>query len=91
MIGDAAGEERVGRTFTRHLGDDLSVGKKLERAMGDGALDFDGFCWMGGRNNQPKFGRNYGMYFWEKARRAMTIGEAAAAFCGPSNYWTKIN
>jgi hypothetical protein len=59
--------------------------------MGDGALDFDGFCWMGGRNNQPKVGRNYGIYFWETARRAMTIGEAAAALFGPSNYWTKIN
>ncbi len=73
------------------LGGDWSVEKKnLERAMGDGALDFDGFCWMGGRNNQPKVGQNYGIYFWETARRVMTIGEAAAALFGPSNYWTKI-
>ena len=56
LIGDAAGEERVGRTFTRHFGRRFERRKKLERAMGDGALDFDGFCWMGGRNNQPKFG-----------------------------------
>jgi uncharacterized membrane protein YfbV (UPF0208 family) len=58
--------------------------------MGDGALDFDGFCWMGRRNNQPN-SADYGIYFWETARRAMTIGEAAAALFGPSNYWTKIN
>ena len=70
---------------------DLSVKKNLERAMGDGALDFDGFCWMGGRNNQTKVGQNYVIYYWETARRVMTIGEAAAALFGPSNYWTKIN
>jgi hypothetical protein len=31
----------------------------------NGALDFDGFCWMGGRNNQPKMGRNDGISFGE--------------------------
>ena len=46
----------------------------------NGALDFDGFCWMGGRNNQPKVGQKYGIYFWVTARRAMTIGEAADIF-----------
>jgi len=46
---------------------------------------------MGGRNNQPKVGRNDGNYFREMTRRAMMIGEAAAASCGPSNYWTNIN
>jgi hypothetical protein len=39
------------------LGGELSVGK-IENRESDGALDFDGFCWMGGRNNQPKVGRN---------------------------------
>jgi len=46
--------------------------------------------WRGGRNNQRKVGRNDGIYFWETARRAMTIGEAVAASFGPSNYWAKI-
>jgi hypothetical protein len=41
--------------------------------------------------DQPKVGRNDRIYFWETARGAMTIGEAAAASFGPSNYWTKIN
>ena len=31
--------------------------KKNKNREGDGASDFDGFCWMGGRNNQPKSGR----------------------------------
>ena len=39
------------------LGGELSVGK-IENRESDGALDFDGFCWMGGRNNQPKVGQN---------------------------------
>ena len=72
------------------LGGKLSVGK-IENRESDGALDFDGFCWMGGRNNQPKVGQNDGKYFREMTRRAMIIGEAAAASCGPSNYWTNIN
>jgi hypothetical protein len=67
------------------LGGDLSIEKKRESG---GALDFDGFCWLGGCNNQPKVGRNDGIYFWDAA---MTIGEAAVASFGPSNYWTKIN
>jgi hypothetical protein len=46
---------------------------------------------MGGRNNQKQVGRNDGIYFWETARRAMTIGEAAAELFGPSNYLTKID
>jgi hypothetical protein len=70
------------------LGGDLSVEKKKRERRG---LGFHGFCWMGGRNNQPKVVRNDGIYFWETARRAMTIGEAAVASFGPSNYWTKIN
>ena len=27
----------------------------------DGTLSFDGFCWMGGRNNQPKVGLSDGI------------------------------
>jgi hypothetical protein len=46
---------------------------------------------MGGRNNQPKVGQNDGIYFGAMARRAMTIGESAAASFGPTNFWTKIN
>jgi hypothetical protein len=38
------------------LGDKLSGGKNKNRER-DQALDFDGFFWMGGRNNQPKSGR----------------------------------
>ena len=70
------------------LGGELRVGK-IENRESDGALDFDGFCWMGGRNNQPKVSQNDGTYFGETARRAMTIGESAVALFGPTNYWTK--
>ena len=38
------------------LGDKLSGGKNKNRERHQ-TLDFDGFCWMGGRNNQPKSGR----------------------------------
>ncbi len=41
--------------------------------------------------DQPKVGQNDRINFCETARRAMTIGEAAAALFGPSSYWTKIN
>jgi hypothetical protein len=67
------------------FGGKFSVRKNKNRES-DGVLDFNGFCWMGGRNNQPKVGRNDGKYFWEMARRAMMIGEVAAASFGPSNY-----
>ena len=63
----------------------FSVRKNKNRES-DEVLDFNGFCWMGGHNNQPKVGQNDGKYFWEMARRAMMIGEAAAASFGPSNY-----
>ena len=39
------------------LGSELSIGK-IETRESNGALDFNGFCWMGGSNNQPKVGRN---------------------------------
>jgi hypothetical protein len=38
------------------LGDKLSGGKNKNRER-DQTSDFDGFCWMGGRNNQPKSSR----------------------------------
>ena len=38
------------------LGDKLSGGKNKNRER-DQTSDSDGFCWMGGRNNQPKSGR----------------------------------
>ncbi len=44
------------------LGGTLSVGKNKNRES-DGALDFNGFCWMGGCSNQPKVGRNDWTYF----------------------------
>ena len=72
------------------LGSKLRVGK-IENRESNGALDFDGFCWMGERNNQPKVGQNNGIYFGETAHRAMMIGESAVASFGPTNYWTKIN
>ena len=52
---------------------------------GDGASDFDGSCWMGGRNNQPKSGRIVGIYLGETARRAMAIGEDAIKSFWPSD------
>ena len=38
------------------LGNKLSGGKNKNRER-DQTSDFDGFCWMGGCNNQPKSGR----------------------------------
>ena len=65
--------------------------RPIENREGRGTLAFDGRHLNNKFNNQPKVGRNDRIYFWETARRAMTIGEAAAASFGPSNYWTKIN
>ncbi len=36
--------------------------KKYLNRDGDGALDFDGFCWIGGHNNQPKIDRIVKLY-----------------------------
>ena len=84
------GGMRGGTRLLVILGGELRVGK-IENRESNGALDFDGFCWMGGRNNQPKVGRNDCIYFGEMTRRVTTIGESAVASFGPSNYWTKIN
>ncbi len=49
--------ERVGDCILLvGLGNKLSGGKNKNRER-DQASDFDGFCWMGGCNNQPKSGR----------------------------------
>ena len=58
---------------------------------GDGASDFDGSCWMGGRNNQPKSVRIVGIYLGETARRAMAIGEDAIKSFWPSDLGQKKN
>ena len=92
--GGGVGEEmRMGRNkWGGHLlivlGGELRVGK-IENRESKGALDFDDFCCMGGHTNQPKVGQNNGIYFWAMARRAMTIGESAAASFGPTIFWTK--
>ena len=56
------------------LGDEWSDEKNKNRE-GDGASDFDGSCWMGGCNNQPKSGPIVRIYLGETERRAMAIGE----------------
>jgi hypothetical protein len=72
------------------LGGELSVGK-IGKRESNGALDFDGFCWMGGRNNQPKVGRNDGMSFGEEVHRGMTIGEDAVASFVSTDFGAEIN
>ena len=49
--------------------------QKNKNREGDGASDFDGFCWMGGHNNQLKSSRHVGVNYGETACRAMTIWE----------------
>jgi hypothetical protein len=58
------GRMRGGRRLLIVLGGKLRVGKIGNRES-NGVLDYDGFCWMGGRNNQPKVGRNDGISFGE--------------------------
>ena len=41
--------------------------KKKKNREGDRASDFDGSCWMGGHNNQPKSGLSL-EYTWERLR-----------------------
>ena len=60
-----------------------------ENREGDGASDCDGSCCMARRNNQPKVGRIVGVYLWEAARRAETIGENAVTPFWPSYYGAK--
>jgi hypothetical protein len=52
--------ERVGADFYSSLWV-ANGAKKKKKREGDGALDFDGVCWMGGHNTQPKSSRNIGL------------------------------
>ena len=63
--------------------------RKIENRENDGALDFDGFCWMGGRNNQPKVGLNVRIWLGGRERREMTMGEDAVRSFRPSNEGAK--
>ncbi len=56
---------------------------------GDGASYFEGSCWLGGRNNQPKSGRIVRINLGETARRAMAIGEDAIKSFWPSDLGQK--
>ena len=51
--------------------------RKIKNRESDGTLSFDGFRWMGGRNNQPKVSQSDGIYLGEAARRVITMGEDA--------------
>ena len=60
-VGEAinTGGTRGGGLLFIALGGEWSEEKK--KREGDGALDFDGVCWMGGHNTQPKSSRNIGL------------------------------
>jgi hypothetical protein len=49
------------------------------------ALDFDGFCWMEGCNNQPKVSRNDGISFREDGV------QGNVALFVPPDFGAKIN
>ncbi len=92
-MGGGGEETRLGRNvWGGHLlvilGGKLRV-RKIENRESKRALDVDGFCWMGGRNNQPKVSQNNGIYFGEMVCMVMTTGESAVASFGPTHYWTK--
>ena len=84
------GGTRGGGRLLVVLGGELSI-RKIENRESNGALDFDGFCWMGGRNNQPKSAETMGYLLGRMARRAMTIGEDAVPSFVPSDFGSKIN
>ena len=52
-------------------------------------MSFDGFCWVGGRNNQPNVDRIIGIMLWEMARREIVIEEDAFATFRPLDYRAK--
>ena len=70
------------------LGDELSDGKNKNRES-DGAFDFDGICWMGGRTNQPKVGLHVRIWLGGRERREMTMGEDTVRSFRPSNEGAK--
>ena len=73
---------RGGGCFLNILGNEIWDEKDTNRE-GDGASDFDGFCWMGGQNNQPKSSPIVGVYYGETVRRVVMIGEDAVASFWP--------
>ena len=72
--GDANRQNAWGRTFNRPFWRRIERRKKKK---GNGASDFDGFYWIGGRNNQLTSDRIGGIYLGETARRVITVGEDA--------------
>ena len=76
--------ERIGEAVNSSFWVANSVKKKKNRE-GNGASDFDGSCWMGEHNNQPKSGPIVRIYLGETARRAMAIGEDAMKSFWPSD------
>ncbi len=56
---------------------------------GDGALQFDGSCWMGEHNNQPKASLIVGIFLGEMARRTAAVGEDAVESFRPSDFGQK--
>ena len=65
--------------------------RKNKNREGDGASDFVGFYWIGGRNNQLTSERIGGIYLGETARRAITVGEDTVESFQPSDFGQKIN
>ena len=82
--GDANGRNAWARTFKWS-------DEKNKNREGDGASDFDGFYWIGGRNNQLTSDRIGGIYLGETARRAITVGEDTVESFQPSDFGQKIN
>ena len=54
--GDSHGWNAWGGMFSHRFGWRMETKIYINRD-GDGASDFDGFCWIGGHNNQPKIDR----------------------------------
>jgi hypothetical protein len=65
--GDLHGWNAWGGTFSHRFGWRMERQKKNINRDGDGALDFDGFCWIGGHNNQPKMTALL-RYIWSSRR-----------------------
>jgi hypothetical protein len=72
------GKTRGGGCLLIILGGKLSDYNN-ENREGDGAICFNGFLWMGERNNQPKVGH------YDRVHRVMTMGGQAVASFWPSN------
>jgi hypothetical protein len=76
----------LGRTLQRKCDQAERVERrKIENRESDGALDFDGFCWMGGRNNQPKVSLHVRIWLGSMARWMIRLGWVVIPLFGPSN------